>query len=168
MCEEIKSLRAENAKLKEEIDGDTFLGINQGLKKEKSNLILQQKRMVKEIAKLEIGFWGINQGLKKEKSDLILQQKRMVKEIVKLEKENESSDKYIDILEERCSGIHNRYCCGNSGGYAEPRYNIPMEEIDERLKMDDNIDLTLAPLFRIMKHQKEEIKKLKAENEIGP
>ena len=136
MCEEIKSLRAENAKLKEEIDGDTFLGINQGLKKEKSNLILQQKRMVKEI--------------------------------VKLEKENESSDKYIDILEERCSGIHNRYCCGNSGGYAEPRYNIPMEEIDERLKMDDNIDLTLAPLFRIMKHQKEEIKKLKAENEIGP
>ena len=53
MCEEIKSLRAENAKLKEEIDGDTFLGINQGLKKEKSDLILQQKRMVKEIVKLK-------------------------------------------------------------------------------------------------------------------
>tara|TARA_R110000764_G_scaffold23346_2_gene57162 strand:+ start:227 stop:700 length:474 start_codon:yes stop_codon:yes gene_type:complete len=157
MCDEIKSLKAENEKLKGR----------------EENYIKTDFAKEGEIEKLkeEIDgdtFWGINQGLKKEKSDLILQQKRMVKEIVKLEKENESSDKYIDILEERCSGIHNRYCCGNSGGYAEPRYNIPMEEIDERLKMDDNIDLTLAPLFRIMKHQKEEIKKLKAENEIGP
>jgi len=53
MCEEIKSLRRKVAELEEEIDGDTFWGINQGLKKEKSDLILQQKRMVKEIVELK-------------------------------------------------------------------------------------------------------------------
>tara|TARA_R110002096_G_scaffold244644_1_gene436819 strand:- start:1047 stop:1457 length:411 start_codon:yes stop_codon:yes gene_type:complete len=51
--EENEKLKEENEKLKEEIDGDTFWGISIGLKKEKSNLIIQQRRMVKEIVKLK-------------------------------------------------------------------------------------------------------------------
>jgi hypothetical protein len=44
-------LEKENDKLKEEIDGDIW-GINEGLKKEKINLITQHKGMVKEIGPL--------------------------------------------------------------------------------------------------------------------
>ena len=58
-------LEEENEKLKEEIDGDTFWGLNEGLKKEKSNLIIQQKRMVKEIVKLK----KENKELKKDNLD---------------------------------------------------------------------------------------------------
>ena len=63
MCDEIKSL-------KEEIYGDTFWGINQGLRKEKSDLILQQKRMVKEIIKV-----------KKDKAALITENDQLGEEI---------------------------------------------------------------------------------------
>ena len=51
--EELEEKDKELEELKEEIDGDTFWGVNIGLKKENSNLITQQKRMVKEIAKLK-------------------------------------------------------------------------------------------------------------------
>ena len=63
ILEVIGELKQENEKLKEEIDGDTFWGVNIGLKKEKSNLITQLKRLVKENAKLK----QENEKLKKEK-----------------------------------------------------------------------------------------------------
>ena len=61
-------------------------------------------------------------------------------------------------MEERLGCIGNNYCCGH-----EPQYNIPMDEIDERLKIKDNIDLALGPLFKIIKHLKKEHEEIKKE-----
>ena len=84
----------------------------------------------------------------------------------RLTKKSDSSDEYIDILQGRCYRINNQYCRWKHQKKRLPWDRmISMEEIDERLKMDDNIDLTLAPLFKIMKHFMEENEQLKAENE---
>jgi len=50
---EIQELKAENEKLKEQINGDNLWGINKGLKQEKSDLIKRYKIAVKEIVELQ-------------------------------------------------------------------------------------------------------------------
>ena len=83
---------------------------------------------------------------------------KLKKELERTEKEKNNHKKFIDILEERLGCIGNNYCCGH-----EPQYNIPMDEIDERLKIKDNIDLALGPLFKIIKHLKKEHEEIKKE-----
>ncbi len=51
--EYIDELHEENEKLKEQINGDNFWGINKGLKQEKSDLIKQYQRVFKENLKLK-------------------------------------------------------------------------------------------------------------------
>ena len=77
---------------------------------------------------------------------------KLKKELERTEKEKNNHKKFVDIFEERMGVINNNYCCGH-----EPQYNIPMDEIDERLKIKDNIDLALGPLFKIIKHLKKDI-----------
>ena len=102
---------------------------------------------------------GINIDLEKEITKLKAENERLTKK-------SDSSDEYIDILQGRCYRINNQYCRWKHQKKRLPWDRmISMEEIDERLKMDDNIDLTLAPLFKIMKHFMEENEQLKAENE---
>ena len=57
-------------KLKEEIDGDTFLGIKEGLKKEKSNLILQHKAIVKEVSRHRIALGHSDEQINKLKDEI--------------------------------------------------------------------------------------------------
>ena len=50
---ENEELKKENEELKEQIEGDNVWGINKGLKQEKSDLIKQYKRVVKENCKIQ-------------------------------------------------------------------------------------------------------------------
>ena len=90
---------------------------------------------------------------------------KLKKELERTEKEKNNHKKFIDILEERLGCIWKNYCCGNNKISHEPQYNIPMDEIDERLKNKDTIDLALHPLFKIIKHLKKENEKLKKDYE---
>ena len=96
--------------------------------------------------------------LKAENEKLKEENEKLKKELERTEKEKNNHKKFIDILEERLGCIGNNYCCGH-----EPQYNIPMDEIDERLKIKDNIDLALGPLFKIIKHLKKEHEEIKKE-----
>lgn len=62
----MQALQEENEKLREEIYGDKFLGINKGLKQERLDLIKQYKSVMKEKSKL----YKENEELKKENKKL--------------------------------------------------------------------------------------------------
>jgi hypothetical protein len=65
----------------------------------------------------------------------------------------DGSKKYIDILESRCRHVHNKFVCTPDNKIVDDEY------IEERLKMTDNIDIELSPLFKQIKTLKEQIKK---------
>ena len=105
MCEHLKE---ENEKLKEQINGDNFWGINKGLKQEKSDLIKQYNRVVKEIVELK----------KRGEESLQLTMSQNEKFMDELEEKN----KVIDTLKEEhhsvwvklknANELYKGYACG--------------------------------------------------------
>jgi len=61
--------------------------------------------------------------------------------------ESHGRKEFIRILKERMGCLHNDYCCGHN-----PSYAVPMDYINERLEMNDKIDLRLHPVFKLLKH----------------
>ena len=104
-------------------------------------------RLNSEVDRLNMSvtFWEEKSDHRKERI------KELKKKLERTEKEKNNHKKFVDIFQERMGVINNNYCCGH-----EPQYNIPMDEIDERLKIKDTIDLALGPLFKIIKHLKKE------------
>lgn len=112
--------------------------------KEENEVLLDNNVLIKIMNEKQIKIMNENQSVKEINE-------KLKKKLERTEKEKNNHKKFVDIFEERMGVINNNYCCGH-----EPQYNIPMDEIDERLKIKDTIDLALGPLFKIIKHLKKE------------
>ena len=84
--------------------------------------------------------------------DLFEELKELKTEYNRIEPLYDSCKKYIDIFQSRCGYIHNKFVCSNR--------IVDDEYIEERLKMNDNIDLEMASLFKQIKKLKEQNKEL--------